>query len=421
MAMRAGPGNRSKELPQHGTARSPARPQRRPARGRTMQAVRFRKPKSVAVAEVPVPRLEAPTDVVLKVNRTAICGSDLHIYNGLFPQAKPMTLGHEFVGEVVEAGPRVRRLKVGDRVLVPFPIACGACWSCSRGLPTHCEASNPNQGPEGGMVKGKGGGLFGYTDPYGGYEGGQAEYVRVPYADAGPRPIPDGVDDVQAVLLTDVFPTGWAANAWSQVGPADTVAIFGAGPVGIMAAKAANLMGAREAIVVDPLQYRLDVARRAANVTAIPARAEDPVERIRELTQGRGADVAIDAVGMEAERGLLGKANALVHGQRGAMEALRSCLNAVRRGGRVSVVGVYGTTYDNFPLDQVFDKGLTVRAGQAPVHEHIDRLIGIVERGEVRLDDIVTHEMPLAQAPEAYRLFNEKRDGCVKVVLRPGG
>jgi S-(hydroxymethyl)glutathione dehydrogenase / alcohol dehydrogenase len=366
-----------------------------------------------------VPRIQEPGDAIVRVAATAICGSDLHIYNGLFPQLRPLTLGHEFMGEVVEVGSRVRRLRPGDRVVVPFTIACGSCWFCARGASTHCERSNPNHGPEGGVLKGKGGGLFGYTDLYGGYEGGQAEYVRVPFADIGPRKLPDEVDDLDAVLLADVFPTGWIANAWSRVGPSDTVAVFGAGPVGIMAAKAANLMGAREVFVVDPLEYRLDVARRAAQATAVHARAEDPVERIREATQGRGADVVIDAVGMEAERNLLEKANAVVHGQRGTMKVLRQCLNAARRGGRVSVVGVYGTTYDNFPLDQFFDKGLALRAGQVQVQEHIDHLIGLVERGEVRLADIVTHEMPLAEAPEAYRMFNDKTDGCLKVVLRP--
>ncbi|HET6398209.1 MAG TPA: zinc-dependent alcohol dehydrogenase [Candidatus Thermoplasmatota archaeon] len=386
---------------------------------RTMQAVRFRRPKSVTVADVPQPELQESSDVILKVTSTAICGSDLHIYNGLLPQLRPMTIGHEFMGEVVEAGSRVRNLRVGDRVVVPFPISCGSCFYCGIGEVTSCSESNPNWGPEGGLLKEKAAALFGYTDLYGGYDGGQAEYVRVPYADFGPRIVRDDMRDDEVLFLTDIFPTGYIATDWAKVGPDDTVAIFGAGPVGIMAAKSANLKGAREVILVDPLAYRLDIAERAADVTTVDSTRGEAVERIRELTQGRGADVVIDAVGMEADRNVLEKASAVAHGQRGTMKVLRDCFSAARRGGRVSIVGVYGTPYDNFPLHQFFDKGLKMYAGQVQVQSHIDHLQTLVERGEVRLDDIITHQMPLEDAPKAYKMFSQKKDDCLKVVLRP--
>jgi S-(hydroxymethyl)glutathione dehydrogenase/alcohol dehydrogenase len=405
--------------------RTPAQPararRRRPgARGRTMQAVRFRRPKSVSVAEVPAPRVEDPRDVVLRVTSTAICGSDLHVYNGLLPQARPMTLGHEFMGVVEEAGPKVRGLRAGDRVVVPFAVACGACGFCADGLEPHCEASNPgNYGPEGGLLKEKGAGLFGYTDLYGGYDGGQAERVRVPFADTGCRRVPPDLDDEEALFLTDIFPTGWSGVDWAGLRRGETVAVFGQGPVGIMAAKAAQHLGAREVIGVDIQGYRLAAAQRCADVTPVDASEEDPVARIRELTQGKGAEVVIDAVGMEADRNLLEKASAVVHGQRGTMKVLRDCFSAARRGGRVSVLGVYGTPYDNYPLHQAFDKGLKVAHGQALVHRHIDRLMDLVERREVRLDDIISHRMRLADAAKAYRLFNGKEDDCLKVVLKP--
>jgi S-(hydroxymethyl)glutathione dehydrogenase / alcohol dehydrogenase len=384
-----------------------------------MQAVRFRRPKSVSVADVPRPRIEDGRDVVLDVTSTAICGSDLHLYNGLLPQLRPITLGHEFMGTVAEVGPKVRDVRVGDRVIVPFAVADGSCWFCQRELQPHCEHSNENYGPGGHLMSEKGGGLFGYSDLYGGYDGGQAEQVRVPFADHGAVRVPDGLSDEQVLFLTDIFPTGWSAIDWARVGEDDTVAVFGCGPVGIMAQKAAALHGAREVIGIDPLEYRRAIAGRAGGATTIDPQAEDAVERVRELTGGRGADVVVDAVGMEPDRNVLEKANALLHGQRGSMKVLRDCFEAVRRGGHVSVVGVYGTPYDNYPLHQQFDKGLHVSAGQALVHRHIDHLLALVERGEVELDDVITHRLPLEKAAEAYRMFNDKEDGCLKVVLKP--
>lgn len=385
-----------------------------------MKAVVFHKPKDVDVDTVDDPKIEDARDAIIRVTSTAICGSDLHIYNGLLPQLKDMVLGHEFMGIVEETGSGVSTLKKGDRVVVPFPIACGECFFCNMQLPVHCEHSNDNYGPEGGLLKEKGAGLFGYTDLYGGYDGGQAEYVRVPYADYGPRRIPEGMTDEQVLFLTDIFPTGWSAVDWAQLKGGETVVVFGCGPVGIMAQKAAWLQGAGRVIGLDVQQYRLDMARTAANSeTILVEDLDEAVEKIRSMTEGRGADVCIDAVGMEADRNFLEKVVAAVHVERGTIKVLDTAMSAVRRGGIVSIVGVYGTAYDNFPLGQAFDKGVTLRMGQAPVHKYIDKLLELVSAGKVRLDDIITHTLPLDKAAHAYEIFNEKKDNCVKVVLKP--
>ena len=385
-----------------------------------MRALVFHRPKHVSVDTVEDPRIESPTDVILKVTSTAICGSDLHIVNGLFPQPRPMVLGHEFMGVVAEIGPSVTKLQVGDRVVVPFPIACGHCWFCSHELPTACELSNPeNYGPEGGLMKQKGGALFGYTDLYGGYAGGQAEYVRVPYADFGPRRVPDNLTDDQVLFLTDIFPTGWSAIDWAELKGGETVAIFGAGPVGLMAAKSAWIRGAGRVIVIDLVDYRLERARTAARAETLDISTTDVVSALREMTDGRGPDVCVDAVGLEADRSWLEKASAIVHLERGTKKVIDLCFSAVRRGGTVTIVGVYGTTHDNFNVGQMFDKAIKLRLGQAPVHNYIDHLIALVAAGEVRLDDIISHRLPLADAARGYQIFNDKEDDCTKVVLRP--
>lgn len=385
-----------------------------------MKAVVFHSPKNMQVDDVEDPRIVDPRDAILRVTSTAICGSDLHIYNGFFPQLSNFVMGHEFMGVVEEVGSGVTNLRRGQRVVVPFPIACGACFFCTHQSPVNCEHSNPEKyGPEGGLLDQKGGGLFGYTKFYGGWDGGQAEFVRVPYADYGPRVVPEGLSDEQVLFLTDVFPTGWSAVAWAELQGGETVAVFGAGPVGIMAAKAAWLQGAGRVFVVDIEPYRLEIARRAAKAETIDASDVDPVEAIRSMTSGRGADVCIDAVGMEADRSFFDKVMAVAHGQRGTIDVLKSCFSAVRRAGTVSVVGVYGTTYDNFPLAQMFDKGIKMRGGQAPVHNYIDQLIELVATRKVVLEDIITHTLPLSDAPRAYELFNKKKDNCLKVVLKP--
>jgi alcohol dehydrogenase len=376
--------------------------------------------KDVRVETVPDPKIEEKSDVILKVTSTAICGSDLHIYNGFIPQTRSMVLGHEFMGIVEEVGAGVTKLKKGDRVVVPFPIACGSCFFCNHQLPGHCENSNPEHyGPEGGLLDQKGGALFGYTDLYGGYDGGQAEYVRIPYADFGPRKVSDNLSDEQVLFLTDIFPTGYSAIDWADLKGGETVAVFGCGPVGIMAQKAAWLKGAKRVIGLDSLPYRLEMARQSADSEVININDGDPIEKIREMTEGRGADVCVDAVGMEADRSILDRAAAVVHVEKGTINALKMCFSAVRRGGVVTVVGVYGTPFDNFPLGQIFDKGISVRMGQAPVHKYIDHLIQLVETGKVKLDDIITHKVPLAEAASMYDIFSKRTDNCVKVVLKP--
>ncbi|MBC6606457.1 glutathione-dependent formaldehyde dehydrogenase [Hymenobacter sp. BT188] len=386
-----------------------------------MKALVFHGMKDVRVDNVDDPQIEDARDAIIRVTSTAICGSDLHIYNGGIPQPRPMVLGHEFMGIVEEVGKGVGNLKRGDRVVVPFPIACGTCFFCNHELPGHCENSNPDHyGPEGGVMTQKGGALFGYTDIYGGYNGGQAEYVRVPYADYSPRVIPDSLTDEQALFLTDIFPTGYSAIDWGEVKGGEFVVIFGAGPVGIMAAKSAWLRGAARVLIVDPLEYRLDKAQQTAHCEALVWHDhKQVVEVIRELTQGRGADVCVEAVGFEPVRNLADRAKAVINFEKGSMKVLEACMSAVRRGGIVSVVGVYGSPYDNFPLHQFFDKGITLRGGQAPAQKHIDKLLKYVVDGKVQLDDIITHTLPLSQAAHGYDIFRNKKDNCVKVVLKP--
>ncbi len=385
-----------------------------------MKALLFHHPGKVEVNDVDDPRIEDAEDVILRVTATAICGSDLHIYNGFIPQKNDMVLGHEFMGVIEEAGSGVKDLKKGDRVVIPFPIACGRCFFCQDGLPGHCENSNPEKyGPEGSLLDQKGGGLFGYTDLYGGYSGGQAEYVRVPYANFGPRKVPQNFSDEEVLFLTDIFPTGYSSIDWAGVKGGETVAVFGCGPVGLMAQKCAWMRGAKRVIGVDILDYRLSAAKRTANSETINAEKDDPVQTIRDMTDGRGADVCVDAVGMEAERKLKDKLANIWHVEVGSIKALKAAISAVRRGGWISVLGVYGVPYDKFPLGQIFDKGIHLSFGQAPVQKYIDDLIGYLEEGKIKLDDVISHRLPLAEAPRGYEIFNEKKEDCVKVVLKP--
>lgn len=386
-----------------------------------MKAAVFHKPGDISVDTVDDPKIEDAGDVILKVTSTAICGSDLHIYDGGIPQAKDLIMGHEFMGIVEEVGPAVQRLKRGDRVVVPFPIACGHCFFCTHGASPNCENSNhKHYGPNGDLMDQKGGALFGYTDLYGGYSGGQAEYVRVPYADVSPRIVPDNMTDEQVLFLTDIFPTGWAAIDWAQMKGGEVVAIFGSGPVGLMAQKAAWLNGASRVIAIDPLNYRLKRAKEVNKVDTINPHDVDPIEAIREMTGGRGADVCVDAVGFEAERSILEKVKATINFEKGTDKVIDNCFQAVRRAGTVSIVGVYGTPFDNFPVHRMFDKGITIHQGQAQVLNYIDHLIDLVRDEKVVLDDIISHKLPLSQASHAFDIFKKKEDDCVKVVLKPG-
>lgn len=387
-----------------------------------MKAAVIHGPGLIKYDTVDDPTIKSPRDIILRVTATAICGSDLHLYSGGIPQPRPMVLGHEFMGIVEETGSAITNLKRGDRVVVPFPVACGGCFFCNHDLPGHCENSNPEHyGPEGGVLKEKGGALFGYSDLYGGYDGGQAEYVRVPYADFGPRIVPDSLTDEQVLFLTDIFPTGYTGVDWGEVNGGETVAIFGAGPVGIMAAKSAWLRNAGKVIIVDTLQYRLDKAKATADCETIlwDSGAKDVVEQIRSKTNGRGADVCIDAVGFEPDRNIIDRAKAVVNFEKGSPKVLEACMSAVRRGGIVSVLGVYPATYDNFPVGQFFDKGIILKGGQAPAHKYIDKLLSYVQEGRVQLDDIITHRLPLSQIAHGYDIFKNKEEDCVKVVLDP--
>lgn len=386
-----------------------------------MKAAVFHSPGKITCDTVDDPIIQDENDIILKVTSTAICGSDLHMYSGGIPQPRPMVMGHEFMGEVVEKGRNITHLHQGDRVVVPFPIACGCCYFCQNDLPGGCENSNPeNYGPEGGIMTEKGGGMFGYTDLYGGYNGGQAQYVRVPYANFGPRKVSDALTDEQALFLTDIFPTGYTGVMWGELKGGESVAIFGAGPVGSMAVKSAILHNAGKVIVIDTLQYRLDQIKNLTGCeTILWEDADSTVQKIRDLTKGRGADLCIDAVGFEPERSFLDRAKAVINFEKGSMKVLEACMSAVRRGGTVSVLGVYAVNYDNFRLGQIFDKGILLRAGQAPVHAIIDKLMKHVENGEVKLDDIITHRLSLNNVAKGYELFDKKEDGCVKVVLDP--
>lgn len=385
-----------------------------------MKAAVFHKPGDISYDTVPDPRIEEGGDVILRVTSTAICGSDLHILSGAVPQPTDMIMGHEFMGVVEEVGPAVKNLKKGDRVIVPFPIACGSCFFCSHGASPHCENSNyKHYGPNGDLTDQKGAALFGYTDLYGGYSGGQAEYVRVPYADISPRKIPDNLTDEQALFLTDIFPTGWSAIDWAQLKGGEVVAIFGSGPVGLMAQKAAWINGASRVIAIDPLDYRLERAKAVNKVDTLNPHKVDVVEAIREMTGGRGADVCVDAVGFEPERNVLDKLKSTINFQKGSIKVMEACFKAVRRSGTVSIVGVYGSPYDAFPVHRMFDKGITIKQGQAPVLNYIDHLIELVTEEKVVLDDIISHNLPLSDVAHAYKIFDEKEDDCIKVILKP--
>ncbi|MCX6219152.1 MULTISPECIES: zinc-dependent alcohol dehydrogenase [Spirosoma] len=385
-----------------------------------MKAAVFHKIGDIQVDTVDDPRIEQSRDAIIRVTSTAICGSDLHIYDGFIPQLKNEVLGHEFMGIVEDVGSEVTNLKKGDRVVVPFTVACGKCYFCQKNLQMHCENSNPEHyGPDGGLLTEKGGGLFGYTDLYGGYNGGQAEYVRVPYADYGLHTVPESLKDEQVLFLTDIFPTGWSSIEWGELKGGETVAIFGSGPVGLMAQKSAWIQGAARVIAIDPVNYRLEKARRVNNVETLNPDEVDVIEAIRQMTNGRGADLCVDAVGMEADRSLLEKAKAVINFEKGTPKVLELCFQAVRRGGIVSVVGVYGTPFDNISIGRMFDKGITVRFGQSFVHKNMSHLLDLVVQGKVVLDDIISHTLPLADASKAYDMFKKKQDDCTKVVLKP--
>ncbi len=379
-----------------------------------MLAMNYRGPYRIRADRKPHPRIEHPHDAIVRVTRSCICGSDLHLYHGLVPDTRVgSTFGHEFTGIVEEVGPQVKNLQRGDPVLVPFNIACGSCFFCRRELFGNCHDTNPEATAVGA--------IFGYSHTAGGYDGGQAEYVRVPMADVGPLPIPQHMDVDDAVLLTDAFPTGWQAAEMGGILPGDTVVVFGAGPVGLFAARSAGLFGAGRVIVVDHLEYRLDFARRFARCETVDFKGvSDMALHLKKMTDGLGPDVAIDAVGAEAAgnamQRLLGVRLKL---QAGAATALHWAINAVRKGGTVSIVGVYGPTFNAVPIGTALNKGLTMRMNQAAVKRHLPRLVELVQSGEVKPSEMITHRIPLEEVADAYHLFSSKLDGCIKPVLVP--
>jgi threonine dehydrogenase-like Zn-dependent dehydrogenase len=379
-----------------------------------MLALTYRGKGRVRVEKKPEPRLEHPNDIILKVTRTAICGSDLHLFHGLVPDTRVgCTFGHEFAGVVEELGSDVQSLARGDRVVVPFNVACGTCFFCQRGYTSACENTNPCSSLTGGC--------FGYSHTTGGYEGGQAEYVRVPFADVGPMKIPDDMSEEDVLFLSDILPTGYQAAEMGSIAPGDTVVVFGCGPVGLFVQKSAVLMGAGRVIAVDALDYRLEFAKRFTPEVELLSFAGgvDVVGAIRRLTDGRGADVCIDAVGLEARGNAMQTFLGRMKIEAGASTSVTWAIDAVRRCGHVVLIGVYGPPFNLVNVGTAMNKGLTLRMGQCNVKRYMPHLLGHIREGRIDAKQIITHRFPLEDAPEAYRTFEQKRDGCVKCVLVP--
>jgi threonine dehydrogenase-like Zn-dependent dehydrogenase len=376
------------------------------------------------VESVPDPEILNPRDAIIRVTATAICGSDLHIYDGYIPtMVKGDVLGHEFMGEVVEVGPENGRLKVGDRVVVPFTIACGQCYFCKEQLWSLCDNSNPNAWVAEKLYGYSAAGLFGYSHMYGGYAGGQAEYVRVPFADVGPIRVPDHLSDEQVLFLSDIFPTGYMAAENCNIRPGDTVAVWGCGPVGQFAIKSAWMLGAGRVIAIDREPERLRMAAEHGKAETINFEYTNAFDALKDSTGGQGPDACIDAVGLEAHGATIDawydkvKTSAYMATDRAS--ALRQAIHACRKGGTVSIPGVYGGFVDKVPLGAAFGKGLTLRMGQTHVHRYLALLLDRINREEIDPSFVITHRIKLDDAPEAYETFKRKQDDCIKVVMRP--
>lgn len=382
---------------------------------------------SVEVVEVPDPRILSARDAIVKITSTAICGSDLHLYDGYVPEMKRGdVVGHEFMGEVVELGRGVGNLRVGDRVVVPFPIACGACFQCQRDMYSLCENSNPNAGMAEKLWGHAPAGIFGYSHLTGGYAGGQAEYARVPFADVGPLKIEnDDLTDEQLLFLTDVFPTGYMGADLCDVEPGDVVAVWGAGPVGQLAAASARLLGAERVVVIDRFDYRLQTALDGAGADdVLDYEQVDVRSELLEMTGGRGPDRCIDAVGLEAHHGTgpihaYDRTKQAVRAVTDRGFALRQAITCCRSGGTVSVMGVYGGFMDKFPVGSWMNRSITLKSGQAHVHRYLRPLYDLIEQGRIDPSFILTHTLPLDEAPRGYEMFKNKDDECLKVVLKP--
>ena len=389
-----------------------------------MKATCWMGKRNVEVVDVPDPKILNQQDAIVKISSTAICGSDLHLYNGFVPtMERGDILGHEFMGEVVEVGRGVKKLKVGDRVVVPFPIACGVCAACENELYSLCENSNPNKWMAEKMWGHSPAGIFGYSHLTGGFAGGQAEYARVPFADVGPLKIENGFTDEQVLFLSDIFPTGYMGAEMCDIKPGDTIAVWGCGPVGQFAIASAFLLGAERVIAIDRFPYRLEMARDKAGAEIINYEQVDSViETLNDMTAGRGPDACIDAVGMEAHapgiKYLYDRTK-----QMGRMEtdrpiALREAIMSCRNGGIVSVIGVYGGLIDKFPIGALMNRSLQLRTGQCHVQRYMKKLLGFIEEGKIDPSFVITHRLRLQDAPRGYDMFVHKQDNCEKIVLK---
>lgn len=377
-----------------------------------MRAMVYRGPYRVRVEEKEIPRIEHPNDAIVRVTKAAICGSDLHLYHGMIPDTRVgMTFGHEFIGVVETVGSSVQNLQAGDRVMVPFNIFCGSCFFCSRQLYGNCHNVNANATAVGG--------IYGYSHTAGGFDGGQAEFVRVPFADVGPSKIPDWMDEEDAVMLTDACPTGYFGAELGDIKEGDVVVVFGAGPVGLFAAKSAWLMGAGRVIVVDHLDYRLEKAVSFAHAEIINfTQVDDIIVYLKKITDGLGADVCIDAVGAEADGAFFQHVTSTkLKMQGGSPVALNWAIDSVRKAGIISVVGAYGPLFSAIKFGDAFNKGLTIRTNQCSVKRHWPRLFEHVKNGILKPSDIVSHRIPLEHIAEGYHIFSAKLDNCIKPIL----
>jgi threonine dehydrogenase-like Zn-dependent dehydrogenase len=380
--------------------------------------------RDVRVEQVPDPQILNSNDAIVKITSTAICGSDLHLFNGFIPTMESGdVLGHEFMGEVVEVGPGVRSLRVGDRVVVPFPIACGECSMCQRDLFSCCENSNPNAWMAEKAFGHTAAGIFGYSHLMGGFAGGQAEYARVPFADVGPLKVPDGLPDEQVLFLSDILPTGYMGAEFCDIKPGDVIAVWGAGPVGQFAMASAYLLGADRVIAIDRFPYRLQMARERAKAwETINYEEESVMERLNELTGGRGPDKCIDAVGLESHGPTpiyaYDRAKQALMLESDRPIALREAVLACRSGGIVSVIGAYSGFIDKFPVGALMNRSISIRTGQCHVQRYMKPLLERIQRGEIDPSFVITHTLPLDQAPQGYDIFAHKLDNCEKVVLK---
>ncbi len=389
-----------------------------------MKAVCWQGKGKLTVETVPDPKVINPHDAVVRITTSAICGSDLHLYDGFIPTMQPGDiLGHEFMGVVEETGPEVKKLKKGDRVVVPFTIACGQCFFCNRELWSLCDNTNPNAIACEKLYGHSGSGLFGYSHLYGGYAGGQAQYARVPFADVGPMVVPPELPDEKVIFLSDIYPTGYMAAENCNIQPGDTVAVWGCGPVGLFAIKSAYLLGAARVIAIDRFAARLRRAKEQCNADVINYEEESTLERLEEMTAGRGPDACIDAVGLEAHGlsldALYDKVKTTLYLATDRLTAMRQAIQACRKGGVVSMPGVYGGLLDKVPMGAAFAKGLTFKMGQTHVHRYLRPLLERVQKGEIDPSFVISHTLPLDDAPAAYKSFRDNKDEWMKVVLKP--